>query len=248
MAYTVQEAANLSGTTVKTLYHYQKVGLLLPSTVGENGYRYYTDQELERLQQIMFYRALDFSLEQIKIALENEPNRLTCLEQQKVLLSARKERLSAILDTLEETISHARKGVPMKTEKMFAGLNKEEWGEALKGQNEYLQKEYGYSIDAEAVDAAVMNENAEEAAQFMAFMARSLKDGLSAQDETVLSAIQKHIACLRRTMEIDAAGFAAQSRFFLTDDFHRSMLEGQQTGLNYYLCIAADHLAARETE
>ena len=93
-----------------------------------------------------------------------------------------------------------------------------------------------------------MNENAEEAAQFMAFMARSLKDGLSAQDETVLSAIQKHIACLRRTMEIDAAGFAAQSRFFLTDDFHRSMLEGQQTGLSYYLCIAADHLAARETE
>ena len=79
----------------------------------------------------------------------------------------------------------------MKTEKMFAGLNKEEWGEALKDQNEYLQKEYGYSIDAEAVDAAVMNENAEEAAQFMAFMARSLKDGLSAQDETVLSAIQK---------------------------------------------------------
>ncbi|WP_373266918.1 MerR family transcriptional regulator [Hungatella hathewayi] len=182
MAYTVQEAANLSGTTVKTLYHNQKVGLLLPSTVGENGYRYYTHQELERLQQIMFYCALDFSLEQIKIALENEPNRLTCLEQQKVLLSARKERLSVVLNTLEETISYARKGVPMKTEKMFAGLNKEEWGEALKDQNEY-----GYSINAEAVDAAVMNENAEEAAQFMAFMAKSLKDGLSAQEETVLS-------------------------------------------------------------
>lgn len=49
-------------------------------------------------------------------------------------------------------------------------------------------------------------------------------------------------------MEIDAAGFAAQSRFFLTDDFHHSMLEGQQTGLSYYLGIAADHLAERETE
>jgi len=73
MAYTVQEAANLSGTTVKTLYHYQKVGLLFPHTVGDNGYRYYTDKELERLQQILFYRELDFSLDQIKTALENEP-------------------------------------------------------------------------------------------------------------------------------------------------------------------------------
>lgn len=53
MAYTVQEVANLSGATVKTLYHYQKVGLLFPNSIGENGYRYYTDKELERLQQIM---------------------------------------------------------------------------------------------------------------------------------------------------------------------------------------------------
>ncbi len=56
MAYTVQEAANLSGTTVKTLYHYQKVGLLFPHTVGDNGYRYYTDKELERLQQIQNWK------------------------------------------------------------------------------------------------------------------------------------------------------------------------------------------------
>lgn len=246
MAYTVQEVANLAGTTVKTLYHYQKVGLLFPNSVGENGYRYYTDRELERLQQIMFYRELDFSLEQIKIALESEPNRLTCLEQQKVLLSARKERLSAILNTLEKTISHARKGVPMDAEKMFAGLNKEEWEEALKDQNEHLQKEHGYSIDTDAVDATVMNEKAEEAAQFMAFMAKSLRDGLGAHDEKVLSALRRHITFLKKDMDIDIAGFAAQSRFFLTDDFHRSMLEGQQIGLSYYICIAADNLAAKE--
>lgn len=246
MAYTVQEVANLSGTTVKTLYHYQKVGLLFPNSVGENGYRYYTDKELERLQQIMFYRELDFSLEQIKIALENEPNRLTCLEQQKASLSARKERLSVILNTLEETISHTRKGVPMGAEKMFAGLNKEEWGDALKGQNEHLQKEYGYSIDTDAIDATDMNEKAEEATQFMAFMVQSLKDRLGAHDEKVQSAIQKHIAFLKRDMDIDTAGFAAQSRFFLMDDFHRSMLEGQQVGLSYYICIAADNLAAKE--
>ena len=145
MAYTVQEVANLSGATVKTLYHYQMVGLLCPNSIGENGYRYYTDKELEQLQQIMFYRELDFSLGQIKIALENEPNRLICLEQQRILLIERKERLTAILNTLDETISHAQKGVAMSAEKMFSGFDKEKWGEALQEQNDHLQKEYGFS-------------------------------------------------------------------------------------------------------
>ncbi|WP_229106613.1 MerR family transcriptional regulator [Paenibacillus sp. 1001270B_150601_E10] len=63
MLYTVHEVAKLSGTTIKTLYHYQKIGLLLSAIVMENGYRYYGVHELERLQQILFYRELDVSLE-----------------------------------------------------------------------------------------------------------------------------------------------------------------------------------------
>lgn len=246
MAYTVQEVANLSGTTVKTLYHYQKVGLLFPHTVGENGYRYYTDKELERLQQILFYRELDFPLEQIKATLEDESNRLDRLEAQQALLSARRERLTVILNTLNETISHARKGVPMSKDKMFAGLNKEEWGEALEPQNEQLQKEYGFSIDTTIIDADAMNESAEEAVKFMTFMANSLTEKVGAHDRAVLTAIQKHIEFLKKNMEIDAKGFAAQARFFLTDDFHRNMLENQQVGLSYYLCAAADNYAEKE--
>ena len=211
-----------------------------------SGYRYYTDKELERLQQIMFYREMDFSLEQIKIALENEPNHLSCLEQQRTLLIKRKERLLAILNTLNETISHAQKGVAMDAEKMFSGFDKEKWGEMLQGQNEHLQKEYGYSVPVEEIDATAMNEKAEEATHFMRFMAQSLRDGLGAHTETVQSAVRKHIAFLQKDMELDAAGFAAQSHFFLSDDFHRNMMEGQQIGLSYYICIAADYLATRE--
>lgn len=246
MAYTVQEVANLSGTTVKTLYHYQKIGLLFPNSIGENGYRYYTDKELERLQQIMFYRELDFPLEQIKIALENEPNRLICLEQQRVLLTAHKDRLTKILNTLDETISHAQKGAAMSAEKMFSGFDKEQWGEALQEQNQHLQEEYGYSIPTESIDATAMNEKAQEAMQFTAFMAKSLRDGVGAHTEAVQTAVREHIAFLQQGIALDAAGFAAQSRFFLTDDFHRNMLEGQQVGLSYYICIAADCLAANE--
>jgi len=239
MAFTVQEVANISGTTVKTLYHYQKIGLLLPNMIGENGYRYYTENELERLQQILFYRELDFSLEKIKTALESEPNRLSCLEEQKALLSARIERLTAILNTLDETISHARKGVSMSTDKMFTGLNKTEWGEALKKQNEHLKKEYSFTLDTANINADTINKSAQEAIDFTSFMAKSLKENVSINDKTVVEAIQKHIEFLG----IDAKGFAKQSHFFLTDNFHRNMLEHQQVGLSYYLCVAADKYA-----
>lgn len=79
MVYTVHEVAKISGVPIKTLYHYHKIGLLMPERVAENGYRYYGDKELKRLQQILFYRELDFSLEKIKDALDNKLNRLNCL-------------------------------------------------------------------------------------------------------------------------------------------------------------------------
>ncbi|MGE4549240.1 MAG: MerR family transcriptional regulator, partial [Intestinibacillus sp.] len=107
MAYTVHEVAKLSGVTIKTLYHYQKIGLLMPESIAENGYRYYGDRELEQLQQILFYRELDFPLEKIKAAMQNEPSRLRCLYEQKALLMARQQRISSILHTLEEAIIHA---------------------------------------------------------------------------------------------------------------------------------------------
>ncbi|AFL99929.1 putative transcriptional regulator [Desulfitobacterium dehalogenans ATCC 51507] len=245
MSYTVHEVAELSGVTIKTLYHYQKIGLLMPERVAENGYRYYGHKELKRLQQILFYRELDFSLENIKNALDNESDRLNCLYEQYSLLKAREQRLANILRTLEETIQHEEKGVPMSKEKMFNGLNQKEWEETIAYQNEHLQKEYGYEIDTSEIDAEVMNPKASEAVEFMSFMAASLKNGVSANDKSVLDAMEKHIKFMQQDMNIDAMGFAAQTRFLMTDDFHREMMEGQQTGLSYYICFAAESYAAK---
>lgn len=244
MPYTVHEVAELSGVTIKTLYHYQKIGLLMPESIAENGYRYYGEKELKRLQQILFYRELDLSLENIKTALDNVPDRLNCLSEQYSMLKAREQRLTDILRTLEETIQHEEKGVPMSEEKMFNGLNKKEWEEAIAGQNEHLRGKYGYEIDTSEINADAMNQKAHEAAEFMSFMAASLKNGVSVNDKNVSDAIEKHIKFMQQDMSIDANGFAAQTRFLMTDDFHRQMIEGQQTGLSYYICFAAEAYAA----
>ena len=243
MRYTVHEVAELSGTTIKTLYHYQKIGLLIPKSIGDNGYRYYGDEELERLQQILFYRELEFPLDKIKMALENEPSRLRCLYEQKSLMKARHQRFSCILHTLDEAIICAGKGVTMNKKRMFNGLNKEEWETALAEQNEHLQETYGFQIDSSAIKAEEMNEKAAEATEFITFMADALKNGVSVNDESVVYAIRRHIAFLQKDMSIDAKGFVAQTKFLMTDNFHRKMLEEQQTGLSYFICFAAENYA-----
>jgi len=127
---------------------------------------------------------------------------------------------------------------------MFNGLNQKEWEEAIAYQNEHLQNKYGYEINTSEVHADVMNPKASEALEFMSFMAASLKNGVSVHDKSVSDAIEKHIEFMQQDMNIDAAGFAAQTRFLMTDDFHREMMEGQQTGLSYYICFAAESYAA----
>ena len=68
--YTVKQLSNLAGVSVRTLHYYDEIGLLKPSSVGKNGYRYYTDEALFRLQQILFFLEMDLGLPQIKEILE----------------------------------------------------------------------------------------------------------------------------------------------------------------------------------
>lgn len=246
--YTVREVAQLTGVTVKTLHHYHKIGLLNPGEVTEVGYRLYGTKELERLQQILFYRELDFPLKDIKMALQDEPSRLICLSKQQELLLARRQRLDCLLSTLEESITLTKKGEVMNKSAMFQGFSKEEWVDVLSEQNEYLKDKYNYDmLKDQDIRAETLNESAMEAQQFMRSLADALVKGWKASDERVESLIEQHLGFLNNHgTSIDAKTLVNQSRFFLEDDFHRSMLESQQIGLAYYLCIAVEQYAKKQ--
>lgn len=241
MLYTVQKVAKLSGVTIKTLYHYQKIGLLMPEIIAENGYRYYGDKKLEKLQQILFYRELDFPLERIKVAMQNETSRLHCLCEQKSLLLARQQRLHRILQTIDEAINYAEKGVIMSKENMFNGLNKKEWEDVLKDQNEHLKYEYDYDMLGEnEIQPEALNEHSDQVTTFINFMADSLKDGRRADDREVTEVIMRHIEYVNDNIcPTTAQSFLEEAEFFLSDDFHRNMYENRQTGLSYYIFAAA---------
>ena len=236
MAYTVKEIAELTGVTVKTLHHYHKIGLLIPSSITDAGYRMYGIKELERLQQILFYRELDFSLKDIQRALEDESSRTSSLKQQHQLLIARRERMDRVLKTIEESIVFARKGESMNESKMFKGLNQAEWQEVLSEQKEYLSETYEYEMDTDAIDSEALNEIAVESERFMSFLADALRNGWKPDDTRLHNEVKRHMHFLNdHNMPTDPKEFAETASFFVADDFHREMLESQQIGLSYYL-------------
>ncbi|MBD2870623.1 MerR family transcriptional regulator [Paenibacillus sp. IB182493] len=217
MLYTVKEVSNLSGTTIKTLHHYHKIGLLPPSEISEAGYRLYGTKELERLQHILFYRELDLPLEQIKRLLEGESDRLAVLASQEELLLRRKERLETVIRTLRQSKIYARSGETMNQREMFKGFeNEEAWKEALEEHNRHIRENYGHELGNDAIDVPEMNEQAAEAAAFMNGMAEALREGLKHRDDQVRELVHNHLLFLNgHGHALSAADFAAQTEFFL---------------------------------
>lgn len=100
---TVNEVSKLSGVSVRTLHHYDAIGLLKPTAVTEAGYRLYDDTALERLQQILLFRELEFPLKEIKTILESPHfDRGKALEQQITLLTLKKEHLERLIGLARE--------------------------------------------------------------------------------------------------------------------------------------------------
>jgi MerR family transcriptional regulator, thiopeptide resistance regulator len=120
ISYAVGEVARLSGVTVRTLHHYDTIGLLVPSGRNEAGYRLYDRTDLERLQQVLFYRELGFSLEDIgSILRDPSVDPAAHLLRQHELLTERIERLQAMVTAIEYTMEVQRMGISLTPEERF---------------------------------------------------------------------------------------------------------------------------------
>ena len=120
---TVGEVARLSHVSVRTLHHYDRLGLLVPSRRSEAGYRLYSGQDLARLQQILLYRELGFGLGEIA-GLMNGPgyDRIAALERQRELLVARQQHLGAVTALVDATLAALRGDREMTTRRAVRGV------------------------------------------------------------------------------------------------------------------------------
>ncbi len=125
--FTVRQLSRLAGITPRTLHYYDEIGLLKPTRVGENGYRYYGEEALLRLQQILLYRELDLSLEQIRqIMASPDFDLLRALEQHKMELAGRITHLERLVTTVENTIDHLKGKRQMSNKQLFDELSEEQ--------------------------------------------------------------------------------------------------------------------------
>jgi DNA-binding transcriptional MerR regulator len=242
--YTVKQLARLAGVGIKTLHHYDAIGLLPPHDHSAAGYRLYARGELERLQQILFYRELGFSLKTIHQLMTRGSDRLSLLREQHVLVRQRQDEFTRLLAALERTIASTEQGEDMPDHTLFEGFKTSDaWAEALEEHNTHLKVEYGIE-PAPVADPVAMNELAAEAADFSRAMADSLRRGVRPDMETVSARIRQHLDFLTaHGHPTTAEAFVLQCEFFAQDAFHYNMLESQQVGLACYMIVAGRALA-----
>jgi DNA-binding transcriptional MerR regulator len=125
--FTVKQLSNVAGITPRTLHYYDEIGLLKPSRVGDNGYRYYSEEALLQLQQILLYRELDMPLENIKMIMgQGDFDVLTALENHREKLHRRIAQLERLIETVDETILFLEGKKEMSKRQFFEGFSEEQ--------------------------------------------------------------------------------------------------------------------------
>jgi DNA-binding transcriptional MerR regulator len=127
---TVKQVARISGVSVRALHHYDQIGLLKPAHTGTNRYRYYGEEELLRLQQILIHRELDIPLNEIAAILDAPGfDRLATLQQQREKLVAEAKRYAQLVRTIDRTIASLRGDRVMRNAELYQGISPQKQAE-----------------------------------------------------------------------------------------------------------------------
>lgn len=152
LEYTVQKLAQLAGVSARTLRYYDDIGLLKPAKINSSGYRIYGPDEVDRLQQILFYKELGVGLRQIKKIISSPHyHRLEALQDHRNQLLSERKRLDILISNVEKTIASIEGRITMTDQEKFEGFKQQ-----LIDENE---EKYGQEIRSKYGDEAVNRAN-----------------------------------------------------------------------------------------
>lgn len=244
---TVGEVAELAGITVRTLHHYDEIGLLRPAGRSEAGYRLYHEDDLRRLHQILLLRELDVALEDIRRVLDDPAyDRLSALRRQRELLEKRIARTEAILRAVDAAIRAHEGGETMKAEELFGGFDpaeyedeaRERWGETG-AYRESARRTAGYTDeDWRRIHA--------ESDEILDTLAGHLAEGRRPDEALVREAAEAHRKHIDRWFyPCSREMHAALSRMYVDDPRFRATFEERRAGLAEYVASAIRANAAQ---
>ncbi|HSV03793.1 MAG TPA: MerR family transcriptional regulator [Phenylobacterium sp.] len=252
--YTVKQVAKLSGVSVRTLHHYHEVGLLKPASVGANGYRYYGQDELLRLQQILFHRELGFALEEIGKVLDSPGfDRAAALRAHKANLAAETKRYRRLMRTIDDTLAALEGETKMDGKAYYKGFDpdraaaREAWIVEHYGEGARRGIELRNQAMSRWTQADYDGSQA-EIGQITRDLVKALQEGAPAHSEHVQAIARRlHTWASRSWVQpISRTGFLGMARFYSEVPHYREMFEGWAAGLTDYMTEAMRAFAGKE--
>ena len=248
--YSVGKVAALSGVTIRTLHHYDEIGLLCPSGRTEAGYRIYEDSDLQRLQQILFYRELGFTLKEISTIVEDPAtDAIGHLKRQRKLLTHSIERLAAMVDSIDYEMEARTMDIPLTPQErfeVFGEFRPEEYAEEA-------HQRWGETESYKDSQRRVSSYNKEdwqrlkaEEQEVRARLEAAFRGGLAPFSEEAMAAAEAHRKLISRwfydcTYEIHRA----LTEMYVSDERFRSHYDTQTPGLASFIREAAHANADR---
>lgn len=162
MEYTIQKLASLAGVSTRTLRYYDEIGILKPARINSSGYRIYGQEEVNTLQQILFYRELGVGLDSIKeIVTAPSFDGAKALREHREKLLEKKERLDLLIANVDKTIALTEGRITMSNKEKFEGFKKKMVEDNEKKYGKEIREKYGKE-SVEASNAKVMNMTEEQ--------------------------------------------------------------------------------------
>ena len=249
MEYSIQELSRMAGISTRTLRYYDETGLLKPARVTQAGYRYYGTPEVDRLQQILYYRERGFQLHTIqKILQDRDFDKLRAMEDHLLALKQRQAETAALIRTVEQTIRHMKGECQMADREKFKALKKSlVQGNEIKFGAEARAK-YG-DAQVDAANQNTMGLSEEDFARWQALEQQILQEleaavqaGQSAHSETGKRLAQLHRDWLRFTLPgYTPAQHKGIAALYVADERFRQYYDRRIPGCAQWLSDAVQH-------
>jgi MerR family transcriptional regulator, thiopeptide resistance regulator len=247
---TVGEVAAMAGVTVRTLHHYDRIGLLSPSARSASGYRLYAADDLDRLHQVLLYRELGFSLEDVAALLADDADPEAHLRRQHQLLRDRLERTQQMVAAVEKEMEARAMGMSLTPEEKFEVFGEfdpdqyeqevqERWGET----DAYAQSKSRTSSYTKEDWVRIKQEGEDVEARFAA----ALQAGVPADSEQAMDVAEAHRQQISRNFyDCPPAMHAGLGRMYVEDERFAAHYEQRAPGLAQYVSDAVQANAARQ--
>jgi DNA-binding transcriptional MerR regulator len=235
--YSVKQLAGLAGISVRTLHHYDHIGLLRPGERSGSNYRYYGENELLRLQQILIYRELDIPLAQIADILDDPGFNISdALSKHKKELEKRRTKMTELIRTIEKTINHLKKkDKKMDHKEMYKGLSKEQAGAWQKEAEEKWGKKTIAGSHKKIMSMNVTEWDRLKQKADDIYVALVNRMQLSPADEEVQALIAEHFEMTGKHFDVTIPAYRSLGTMYVDDERFTAFYDKYEPGLAVFL-------------